>query len=292
MANASKLVETITTLATKVADGGVTVGTTYDIEETETRTFPRPDALTVEGVNGTITLQRRGDAEDVPQRSDTEEIHVEVTKRAKDEADLDSLRLDASGGEEAPLALAVVHEDDADGAVDLVVTLPEGVAVERAEMKNGGIEAEGVQIAHATTKNGGVTIRDGVGDTTLRTTNGKISVDGLDGYVDAETTNGAITVRGATGVDRTEATNGGIDVDVNEIRQDTVIESRTGRVEVHPGPDLDADVSLRTNMGSIESSVFEKNAAGLGTLRTGGVVGDGGHDLRIETRVGKIEFGR
>jgi hypothetical protein len=277
MIDVSQLVERV---AKFTADATAEFDLDYPVTETETLRFDRPDALVVDGENGDVTIQS----------AERDDVAVEVTRRADSQADIERIGVESSGGGDSPLRLAVVREDDIDGAVDLAITVPEGVPVERVVTVNGQIDAEGVTVAAVETTNGSVTVTDATGDLRVETTNGSVTVERVDGFVDASTTNGSVTVRDAAGVDGIETKAGSIDAEVAAIRADTTIQSRVGSVEILAAAGLDADVSLKTNLGSIVAPVFDTDASGVGKVTTGGTVGDGGDRLRVETRAGKIEF--
>jgi uncharacterized protein with PhoU and TrkA domain len=277
MIDVSQLVERV---AKFTADATAEFDLDYPVTETETLRFDRPDALVVDGENGDVTIQS----------AERDDVAVEVTRRAESQADIERIGVESSGGGDSPLRLAVVREDDIDGAVDLAITVPEGVPVERVVTVNGQIDAEGVTVAAVETTNGSVTVTDATGDLRVETTNGSVTVERVDGFVDASTTNGSVTVRDAAGVDGIETKAGSIDAEVAAIRADTTIQSRVGSVEILAAAGLDADVSLKTNLGSIAAPVFDTDASGVGKVTTGGTVGDGGDRLRVETRAGKIEF--
>lgn len=277
MIDVSQLVERV---AKFTADATAEFDLDYPVTETETLRFDRPDALVVDGENGDVTIQS----------AERDDVAVEVTRRADSQADIERIGVESSGGGDSPLRLAVVREDDIDGAVDLAITVPEGVPVERVVTVNGQIDAEGVTVAAVETTNGSVTVTDATGDLRVETTNGSVTVERVDGFVDVSTTNGSVTVRDAAGVDGIETKAGSIDAEVAAIRADTTIQSRVGSVEILAAAGLDADVSLKTNLGSIAAPVFDTDASGVGKVTTGGTVGDGGDRLRVETRAGKIEF--
>jgi hypothetical protein len=277
MIDVSQLVERV---AKFTADATAEFDLDYPVSETETLRFDRPDALVVDGENGDVTVQS----------AERDDVAVEVTRRAESQADIERIGVESSGGGDSPLRLAVVREDDIDGAVDLAITVPEDLPVERVVTVNGQIDAEGVTVAAVETTNGSVTVTDATGDLRVETTNGSVTVERVDGFVDASTTNGSVTVRDAAGVDGIETKAGSIDAEVAAIRADTTIQSRVGSVEILAAAGLDADVSLKTNLGSIAAPVFDTDASGVGKVTTGGTVGDGGDRLRVETRAGKIEF--
>lgn len=292
----SRLATLVSTLVDGLTDGDLTA------TETETRTYPAPAALALQTRNGGIVV--RGE--------DRDDVAVMITKRATDEATLDGVRVVESGGGDEPLALRAEHDDNRGRAVvDLEVAVPHDVPLASAATKNGGVEVEattgdaelttkngGVEVTghggdlDVTTKNGSVAAADVAGDLAVATKNGRVSVDGLGGFLDARTKNGSVDGRSVTGLDRAESKNGSVDLDVDALRGDATVATKAGSVSLAVGPDLDADVTLATNLGSIDAPAVGVSAAGLGKLERRGTLGDGGPLLTVESRMGSVELTR
>ena len=58
------------------------------------------------------------------------------------------------------------------------------------------------------------------------------------------------------------------------------------------GPAFDADISLATDIGSIDAPAIGESAGGLGSVEVAGTLGDGGPRLTVESDVGSIELTR
>lgn len=295
---------------------------THEIHETETRVFDRPTALTVETVNGDLTLDTHGNgdgrrdadgshdangADDPDRAHDTDSVRVVAETSATSRSALADAQLVAEGGDGEPLAVRVEHDGETDGSVrvDLDVTVPadldiehaattngectaHGVTLHRVEATNGGCEViETTGALHAETTNGDVTVRGVDGDVRLSSTNGHLSAESVDGYVAAEATTGGITVRDPVGIDDLATTAGRIDADVPAVRGATTVESATGAVRLRPGPELDASVTASTSVGSVTAPALG-SAYGLGTVRVEGTFGEGGPTLSVSTHVGSI----
>lgn len=181
-------------------------------------------ALRLDNDNGSITV--RGE-----ERSD---VALTGRKRAVSEDDLDTVRVEATRTGDA-LTLAVEHDGGhvfrlrPGPVMDLEVTVPEDLAIQRIETVNGGIEVVGVQGdvtvetvngrvdvsdvqggVTAETTNGGVSLTDVRGDVAVRTTNGAVSLVGIHGDVTAETTNGDISATDVAGRVTADTTNGDV----------------------------------------------------------------------------------
>lgn len=248
----------IESLTTTAIDGS------YSATETETRNYPRPAALSVETTNGNVTVS--GEAR--------EDVEVVVTKRGTDEEALQRARAVASGGDDEPLTLRAEFDGSASNvAADFEVRLPADVPVESIQTKNGSVE-----------------LLDATGDARLETLNGSVTAERVDGYLDLRTKNGGITAREVTGVDHAESANGGIELELDDLRTDASVETKSGSVTIRAGHGLDADVTLTTSLGSIDAPLLGGSSSGLGTLEVAGTVGEGGHQLRVGTKLGSIEF--
>lgn len=280
MIDVSRLVTRVTDLAVSASDGEF--GGDYRVTETETLRFDRPESLVVDGENGSVTVQSDATAP-------AGEITVEATKRAETRGDLGGIAVESSRNG-SRLRLAVVTDDDIDAAVDLSISVPDEVSVERVATCNGEVVADGVAVEGIETQNGSVTLSDTVGDTRVETKNGSVTAERADGFLDVTTANGSVTVRDAAGIDGIETKAGSIDAEIAAIRGDTTIQSRVGSVGLRADAALDADVTLTTNLGRLDAPAFDTDGAGAGKVQATGTVGDGGERLRVETRVGKIEF--
>jgi len=289
---------------------------THDVHETETQVFGRPTALTVETVNGDLTLDTHGNgdgrrdadgaddangADDPDRAHDTDSVRVVAETSATSRSALGDARLVAEGGDGEPLTVRVEHDGETTGnvRVDLDVTVPadldveyaattngectaRGVTLHRVEATNGSCEVVGTTGAlHAETTNGDVTVRGVDGDVQLSSTNGRLHAESVDGYVGAEATAGGVTVRDPVGIDDLTTTAGSIDADVPAVRGETTVESATGAVRLRPGPELDASVAASTNVGSVTAPAL---GGGYGL----GAVGEGGPALSVSTHVGSI----
>jgi hypothetical protein len=252
-------------LLQKFTEWAVEYGDSYDETATETATLPRPASLSVEATNGRVSI--RGE-----QRSD---VAVEVTKHAKRRSDLEKVGLAAKGGDGDPLTLRATYDgvDGGDVRVDFDVAIPADVSVDGVETKSGTIE-----------------VTDATGDATLQTAAGSITAERVDGFLDLRTEAGTITARDVTGIDRARSATGKVDVDLNAVRQDATVESEVGKVAITAGPDLDADVRLTSDLGSVDAPTLGLEGGSLTGGSVEGRLGAGTHDLSVSTSVGAIEF--
>jgi DUF4097 and DUF4098 domain-containing protein YvlB len=120
------------------------------------------------------------------------------------------------------------------------------------------------------------------------TANGDITARDVAGTVSLQTTNGAVEANGLEAVGDTTTANGDIDVTVPVINTDTRIDSTNGAITARLGPSLSADVTATTTEGSVTAE------GGLGLSRgdngLSGTLGEGTHNLAIETTTGDIRL--
>lgn len=206
----------------------------------------------------------------------TDGIEMTVTKRTRYGEDLfeevtvesdttdDRTRIETAG-DDIP--------DDASVAVDLDLTLPDDVPVERLRTRNGDVSATDV-----------------AGDATLTTTNGRVRADAVDGFLTLRSTNGAVEARDVGGIDAVETTNGEVDVEVPAIRGDVTVETTNGPIRVAVPDDFDAVVDLETTNGDAGYSGLDLTVDIDRTARLRGTLGEGGDTLTAETTNGDVRL--
>ncbi|MFC4358862.1 DUF4097 family beta strand repeat-containing protein [Halobium salinum] len=267
------LLDRFTTTVTALAE--TAMEESYRHTREERLSFDALAALSLATRNGRIHV--RGE--------DRDDLRVDVTKHAREEADLDRIEVvaeagsgaaagagDAPGDDGDSLALRVEHPPGVrDVAVDLDVALPRGTALTTVETENGRVD-----------------VADVTGDVVVRTKNGRVDLRDVEGYPSVETGNGAVKLAGTTGVDRVTTSNGSVDAEIRSIRGDALVETTNGRVVVRLGPTLDAEVVATSSVGSVDAGPLGGSARGVGGQRVAGTVGDGGHELGVRTDVGSV----
>lgn len=239
-------------------------------QETErtTRTVDAPAnaPLVVDNHNGDVTVTGGG----------TDAIDLEITKRTNYGRDLFSevtVETDASGDR---IRVETVTGDVPMGAsvsVDLQLTLPGSVTVERAR-----------------TRNGDVTVEDVPGDATLETTNGRVDADGVDGFLTLRSTNGTVEAHDVAGIDGASTSNGDVDVEIPAIRGDTTLETTNGDVRASAAADLDAEVELRTTNGDVSYGGLDLQVETDRETHLRGTLGAGGDQLLAKTTNGDVRL--
>lgn len=235
-----------------------------DVTESETKTYD-VEAGTMIGVDnrdGSVTIEGY-DGDDVTvdvEKSGTRDI-VESTSLTTDEGS-DSLVLRTEFDESI---------DDGDATVSLRVRCPRGVGVGRVRTTNGSVEVTNV-----------------AGNVLLESTNGSVTARSVDGPVALRTKNGSVTARDIGALRGAKTENAGIDVDVPALVGDTRIETDNGGVDALLAPDLDATVTATATNGSVDVERLDLSPSEPSSVS--GTLGDGTHELEIETTNGGIDL--
>ena len=155
--------------------------------------------------------------------------------------------------------------------VDLDLSVPADLPVERVRARNGDVDITGV-----------------AGDGTYWTTNGDVDVDGVGGFVTLRTENGDVTARDVSGLDGVRSTNGDVDVDVLALRGDVTCRSTNGDVAAAVPEDMDVDVDLSTVNGRATAEDVPVTVERSGSRRLAGTLGDGGPTLTLRSTNGDV----
>lgn len=135
-----------------------------------------------------------------------------------------------------------------------------------------------------------VAVPSGV-DFVARSRNGRIEADGLDGNADVETRNGSVRLTGLAGDARVVTRNGGVSATLGsgDWPGEATFESHNGSVTVRVPETMDADVSLRTDTGSVRTDLTI-DAHTDERRHLAGRLGDGGRTIRLETDNGSVRL--
>ena len=222
--------------------------------------------VTVETDNGDARV-RRTDADAVQVRgtketgsafTDLDDLTVETTR------DGDHLRISADASGDSFLDLG-------GGSISLDVDVPENIAVKAVSARNGY-----------------VTATDVAGDARLESANGEATARDVDGFVSLASASGAISARGVAGLDGAETTNGDVTVEIPAIDGDVSVSSMNGDVIAALAPDLDATVVASASNGNLNTDELPLDAGDRGKTSLRGTLGDGTHELAIETTNGNV----
>lgn len=179
-------------------DETTTISESYDAADLE--------GLIAETTNGEVTITGE----------DRDSVALEAVKSAGSQEALEATTVNVTR-EGGVLSVLVDESDtgptDPSPRVDLELTVPADLRVQRAVTVNGDVDVSGV-FGPLTVRstNGDVTATGINGDVDVELINGDVEVDGVDGSVGVETTNGDIRVRSVTGDATVQTTNGDVSV--------------------------------------------------------------------------------
>lgn len=224
----------------------------------------RGDAVTIRGVNGSITASAASGSQ----------VQVRATKEWDDD-DPDSVRIEVVEDSRGVLICAVypsrrgrdpnrcgrgddyeMSVSNNDVQVHFTVEVPAGVELE-ARTVNGGIEARGIS-----------------DEVEARTVNGAVAVE-ANGPVSAETVNGAIEARLGS-----------------EPSEDLRFKTVNGGIRLVLPSGTDADVDIRTVNGSIDTDFPLTIRGRWGPRSASGEIGAGGPEIELSTVNGSIALVR
>lgn len=128
----------------------------------------------------------------------------------------------------------------------------------------------------------------------IETVNGSVEIAGVAGEVEAETVNGGIRASGLRSDAKLSTVNGSVEAEFDRFgeRQRVSMESVNGRVEVRLPEDADVEVRAETVHGSLRNDFGIAVDKGLVGSDLRGKLGDGSARLSLETVNGSIEIRR
>jgi hypothetical protein len=239
-------------------------------EETErsTRVIPAdPDApMVVSNVNGRVDVTG----------TDTDTIEVDIEKRTRygrDLLDRVTVQTRVSGGRTQVTVRTDSLPPGTSVAVDLDIRIPESVALDSVETRNGAVTATGV-----------------AGDASLQTTNGRVTAEDVDGFLILRSTNGDVEARDVTGLDDVRTTNGSVDVELSSLRRDLVVRTSNGDIDLAVPPELGAVVNLRTSNGTVGVRDLEPQITDRSRTALRAILGDGSGRIVAETSNGSVRL--
>ena len=206
---------------------------------------------------------------------DRKEIEVEVVKMSwggADEFDRVSLSVDSAD----PFTIETSYLDpDARVAIDLHLTIPEGMLVDSIQSLNGDIVLIGAR-----------------GDSFLGSTNGDVTVTGQLGLVSVSTTNGDITLIENAGFRSLDTSQGRITTEIISSPTDTAeITARNGSVLVYMSRELDAELEMRVSNGALRvDEALELPLERHPGTRSEALLGEGGAVVEINATNGDIDL--
>ena len=235
-------------------------------------------------------LRVDADGDVTVERAEGDAVRVRARKRAHGNTELDEFAL-RSRVDDGALHLATRKPNVVGiggGSVDLEVSLPPTVAVDRVVTDDGSVTLRGTSgDATVETGDGDVVATGLAGDLDASTDDGDVTVERVDGTVTARTGDGDVTVRAPGTVGDLRTVDGGLVADAPAVDGSVALRSRDGDVTVALGGSLDATVDATTGDGSVTAAGFDAVQAATDT-HVAGTVGDGTDELRIHTDDGDV----
>lgn len=200
-----------------------------------------------------------------------DDLHVDATvETRRDDDDLDAVSLDLTETDDLLTLTVEFPDEDHAMSVDLDIALPDALALDSVE-----------------TKNGKIAVRDVHGDVRIDTKNGKITVDSVDGTVALHAKNGAITVRD-THVQDVASKNGTIDLHLPGLAADATVEAKNGKLTIAVPADTDADFTLDATTGKADVEGLTCLIDESTRTHVTGEIGTGGPHLDARTKNGSV----
>lgn len=219
--------------------------------------------LSVQNQNGSVTVEGY-DGDDV-------ELDFEIRGPSSEAVDGVAVTESQTDGQ---LRLETKYDTDQRRAsVTLTIRCPSDVSVGQIATNNGSVEVTGV-----------------AGDVELESENGDLTARNVEGMVALTTDVGSITARDIGGVTSARTSNGSIEIDVPAIEGDVTIRTPNGSIDAALAAELDAAVSATTTNGSVELHDLDLADAKTSRTSVSGSLGDGTHDLALETTNGSIDL--
>jgi len=225
-----------------------------------------------------------------------DDVRVVAAKRARaeraEEAErlLDAIRVVEEGSAEAlELDVVVPRRWNRHGHVNLEIRVPRELRVQ-LESANGKLTVAGVRAAvTAQSGNGAVVVEEVAGRVDVATANNKVSCSAVQGAVTARSSNGKIEILDHRGSVEASTTNGLIRASVDSLGPEGVrLATSNGRIVLELPEDVDADVDVRVDNGSIRNELELREDARSTEGRLRGTLGRGGIPIKLRTSNGSV----
>lgn len=237
--------------------------------------------LSIHSANGDITV-REGPGD---------QVTIRAIKRARGDISLDELTLETSR-EGTHLTVDTRVDDETlftNGWIDLRVTVPEDVVVDRIETPDGSIVVERLSgDSSLRTRDGDIEVGYADGDLDIRVDSGDITVTETDGRVSATTTDGDITLTNPGTVGTVEVVDGDIFASIPAITTDAAVTTTDGDIVARLGDELDARIIASTTDGDVAGADALETPESVTETYLAGFVGNGAKILSLEATDGDI----
>ncbi|HEY3374169.1 MAG TPA: DUF4097 family beta strand repeat-containing protein [Candidatus Aquicultor sp.] len=148
----------------------------------------------------------------------------------------------------------------------------------------------GVQVAYLETSTGKINVANVSGDVDAKTSTGAIQIQRADGFVRAVTSTGSIDITGVNGIYEARTSTGNISVEVQAIRDNLEIKTKTGSIAVFLSPSIAAQLEASTSNGKITYEDLPLTVSQSTDKKLIGKIGEGGGKIDIKASTGSISL--
>lgn len=203
---------------------------------------------------------------------------VVLVRGYKEGSDRDQVEVeDRSSGNRVDIGVRYASHCNCDASVRFEVSVPRSARydLEKVSTASGNIEVEGVR-----------------GDINVSTASGDVTVREVSGRINASTASGEMRVKDVTGTVNAQSASGDVEVEIARLQgmEDMKFTSASGDVNVRLPANLDADVSISTASGDIETDFpiqVKENRYGAGS-EARALIGSGSRRIHISTASGDV----
>jgi len=187
-----------------------------------------------------------------------------------------------------------VEDLSSGGRVELRAKYPRNCNCDASVRFEVRVPRSGVNIERISTASGDISARDFAGDVKLQTASGEVTVESVSGEISASSASGNVRVKEAAGTVNASTASGDVDVELTRLQGqgDLRFSTASGNVSVRMPSTLDANVSLSTASGSIETNFpLEVRSSEHGPGKSArGRLGSGSRNLRISSASGDVSL--
>jgi len=229
---------------------------------------------------------------------DRSDIQVAVSKSVRAESTeaanrlLDEIRLTSKNADRRlDLEIEIPRHWNRRGYANVEIRIPRALQIEIVSI-NGRIEVDGVRArVRARSSNGSACIRDVVGTVDVMTSNAKVCCSGNRGALTARSSNGKIEIEAHHGSIDASTSNGLIRASLEVLgKRGVQLATSNGRIVLELPEEVDADVDIRIDNGTIRSDRELEPATRESTGRLSGRLGSGGAPVKLRSSNGSISL--
>lgn len=239
------------------------------------------EGLSVHAVDGDVTIERGAD----------ETVEIRAVKHARGDIRPDQLVVDATV-DGTHLGIETRLDDSfplADGWIDLRLSVPQSVAVQRVAVTHGDLVLNDVVGGgHIRVTDGDINATRTVGDLDVQVEHGDITIAQTDGAVAASVIDGDVAVRESGPLRTIEVVEGDVTLGISEVAHDSIVETIDGDITARLNRNLDAHITASTADGDVAGAAALETLEVVSETYLEGMVGDGTGTLELAATDGDI----